>query len=358
MKKNILWLFLFLWTPSMLKAQLCNDNIVPNGGFEEFTSMGKPVGWYITTVLFPDKTEDKRPGSTGRYALKVYANGGTIKLVENGEDNVLNVKEGNSYILSFWHKSSNAGNKIQVSFSWYQDLTWKGRKRYDEVATATDWKKEEILVHVPGGGINKAGLMFRIYSGQGDIVLDDVCMIEAENQGGSLPIPKNFEGKAYQREIELTWDKAAEPDMEWEVFVDAERVAKVNTDFYTLENLDPGNNYKVKIRSVKGQEYSDYTEEINFKTRSLEKAVDSDERIPYLRTIRNDGVCTKELKLYYLDLAEKEAKISYKIDGVPVIPKNGMLKFSKEGRSILEIKIEETPERIWNITYRLAVQDK
>lgn len=358
MKKNILWLFLCLGTPLMIKAQLCDNNIIPNGGFEEFTTMGRPVGWYIPTVLFSEKVEDVCPGSTGQYALKVYANGGSMSLIKNGQGNVLEVQQGKSYILSFWHKGSNAGDKIQVSFSWYQDLTRKGKKSYDEVATVTDWKREEIVVEVPGGGINKAGLGFRIYRGQGDIIFDDVCMVEAENQGGSLPIPKSFEGKAYQREIELTWDKAADPDVEWEVFVDAECVAKVNTNFYTLENLELGNDYKVKIRSVKDREYSDYTEEINFKTRSLEKAVDSDERIPYLRTIGNNGVCTKEIKLYYLDLAEKEAKISYKIDGVPVFPENGMLKFPKEGRSVLEIKIEETPERIWNITYRLAVREK
>ena len=98
-------------------------------------------------------------------------------------------------------------------------------------------------------------------------------------------------------------------------------------------------------------------------TKNLEKSVDSEDRIPYLRTIEADATCKgRFLKLYYNELANPNAKISYKLDGKSVQPANNTLEFPIfEGyykKFQLEIHIDEGEGREWEILYNeLSVQN-
>ena len=87
----------------------------------------------------------------------------------------------------------------------------------------------------------------------------------------------------------------------------------------------------------------------------MSENADYEGRIPYLYTIREDGACPQTLRLYYNDLANPDALITYKIDGVSVTPEGSVLTFPSKGRHILQIEIEEAPERKWEIEYKLNV---
>ena len=58
---------------------------------------------------------------------------------------------------------------------------------------------------------------------------------------------------------------------------------------------------------------------------------------------------------HYNDLADPNARISYKIDGASVTPEGSSITFPNKGKHILQIEIEETPERKWEIEYKLNV---
>ena len=62
-----------------------------------------------------------------------------------------------------------------------------------------------------------------------------------------------------------------------------------------------------------------------------------------------------ELALYYHDLADPNAKITDRIDGKPVTPTDGNIVFPDKGMHFLQIEIEETPDRKWEIEYKLNV---
>ena len=67
------------------------------------------------------------------------------------------------------------------------------------------------------------------------------------------------------------------------------------------------------------------------------------------------GVARDVLKLYYNELANPNAKVSYKLDGVTIEPKDNTLEFPEfEGfykRFRLEVYIDEGEGREWEILY-------
>ena len=87
----------------------------------------------------------------------------------------------------------------------------------------------------------------------------------------------------------------------------------------------------------------------------MNTGIDKEDRVPYLYTVREVGTCPRTLRLFYHDLADPDAKIIYRVDGMPVTPVNGSIIFTGKGQHILQIEITETPERKWDIEYKLYV---
>ena len=87
----------------------------------------------------------------------------------------------------------------------------------------------------------------------------------------------------------------------------------------------------------------------------MNTGIDEEDRVPYLYTVREVGTCPRTLRLFYHDLADPDAKIIYRVDGMPVTPVNGSIIFTGKGQHILQIEITETPERKWDIEYKLYV---
>ncbi|WP_373833701.1 carbohydrate binding domain-containing protein [Bacteroides heparinolyticus] len=364
-RKLFLPIIIFISALSQVKAQNAADsNIIPNGGFEEWRpGTSKPVNWIIGNALSPEQvTGDTPPESKGMYALKIWANGGGISLTEE-----VSVKRKKKYTFSFWYKGTKPNHEIKVYFSWYDNGAYKGREQKLSVKTATNWKKEEFSIEIPENA-NKAGIELTPstdYSGIG-ISFDDVSLVAAENTSGgtsSLEAPKNMEVNVFQGEMEISWDKPANSDgMKWEVMFDDAMEALVSSNSYMKTKLKPNSRHRIKVRAVKGGEVSPYTEK-EATTEKMEQPEYSPDRIPYLRTLNPDGSCKgRFLKLYYNELANPNAEISYKLDGKPVIPLNDTLEFPTfDGyyKSFqLEIHINEGEGREWEILYNgLSVQN-
>ena len=161
--------------------------------------------------------------------------------------------------------------------------------------------------------------------------------------------------KAYQREADIQWNKSLLTDIEWEIRLDGQPPVRTTDVRYTLEQLEPGTEYTVKVRMVKGREHSAFST-LKFKTEPLAYSVDDPQRIPYLRTIRLDAVCNRELPLYYTDLASSEARISYKLNGTPVEPvENRLIIDTDRYTDQLEVQIDEGQGRQFRLIYFVNV---
>lgn len=358
--KIILPTILFMWAIIQLKAQgLESINIIPNGGFEKWKDTEQPIGWRIVSDI-PEQIQEKHPGGTGAYALKIWLNGGSIFMAQP-----VSVKAGKQYTFSFWYKGNIANNEIVVTSLWYEDGRIKSRGKILSVRTVKDeWKKAEGVVTIPeniyimGMGI-KARKAY-----EGYLLLDDVSMTlkegEKPNISPSPATPENLRIKAFQREMEISWNKATDPKIKWEVVVDGKVETVISENSYVKTKLNPGSEHLIKVRAINGKEYSQYAE-LKGVTEKMSKTENSEDRIPYLRTITTDGKCEgRFLKLYFNELANPNAKISYKLNGVAVQPKDNILEFPNfEGfykQFQLEIYIDEGDGREWEILYpQLAV---
>ncbi|MGI9527310.1 MAG: carbohydrate binding domain-containing protein [Weeksellaceae bacterium] len=342
-------------------SMLAQQNLIPNGGFEDYAG-DRPLNWTFSRFLNFEKSRDSHEGN---YAAKFYPNGGSIySVTQNYNYNAITVKPNSAYKFSFWYKgevldSYGASQKnILVSITWYKDNKRIKRDYFDgqEVLLTNLWQQKELIATVPIG-VNKAGISFIItQSNSGHILLDDVSMIFQKKLEAVAPVPSNVNAVAHQREIELTWNNEADPDIVWEVVVnDGEpKISAINR--FTIDDLKMKNNYRVKLRSKLGNEYSDYTNEINVTTNGLEYAVNDVERVPRLRTLGLDANVSSPIFLYFIDLAKEKAKIDYYIDGNLVTPKGKTLTFPKKGKQKLKVVIEESPSMKWELEYNITIK--
>lgn len=355
--KLLLPAIIFISAIIQAKAQDTESiNIIPNGGFEEWQDTRQPqlIGWRIASDLNSEQVQERRPEGAGTYALKVWLNGGSIYL-----DQPVAVEAGRRYALSFWYKGNIANNEIAVTLLWYDNGSIKSREKILSVRTVQDeWRKAEGTVTIPENvySMGMAVKTFRAY--QGYLLFDDISMVLKEGGPDISPIPDapgNLRIKAYQSEMEISWNKVTDEKMKWEVVFDGKVETVISGNSYVKTKLKPGSEHLIKVRAIKGKEFSPYVERKGV-TERMSKAENSEDRIPYLRTITAEGNCEgRFLKLYYNELANPDAKISYKLNGVAVEPKDNTLEFPEfEGfykRFQLEVYIDEGEGREWEILY-------
>ncbi len=189
-----------------------------------------------------------------------------------------------------------------------------------------------------------------------------LCLLEmTANAQTTLPVPENSRAEAYQREIVLKWKSSPIEGIQWEVVVDDQTPLVAKQNKYIVTGLTPDTEYVIKVRAVKGGEYSDFVTVNETKTKPLSRGVEDVRRIPYLWTLATRsnrwGTISKSenIGLFYNDLAVKDAKITYKIDGESVVPQGNYLIMEKAGKQQLTITIEETKDRVWTLMYNLKV---
>ena len=238
------------------------------------------------------------------------------------------------------------------------------------------WKEKYMIVDAPENAESVSiALMFPEMNG--DIAnfkvdIDDISMTLIKGHEGEPNLPKlvvpnaptaKSLGTTYiQREFAVQWEKSTDAVDGYEV-----EVAEVNgtatqnpttyktTDTsYTFEGMTPGKTYQVRVRSTKGEAKSEYSAAFKVQTKALGEF--TNEGIPFLSTVSEDGSAPQNLPLYFLELKNPEAKLTCFIDDQEVAPTNKILQFPSTGNHTLRIIVEEATDRIWELSYELNIK--
>lgn len=166
--------------------------------------------------------------------------------------------------------------------------------------------------------------------------------------------PTGLSAERFQHEIVLTWKNVA--DTRWEVVKDNEPPLLVATPSHTFTRLPHNRQHTFKVRAVRNDRVSEYAV-LEAATSDLQKKADDPMRIPYLRTIRFDGMTPRKLPLYFNELANENARIAYKFNGVPITPVGDHLLLSSSAyKDKLELDIDEGEGRRWKIVYLISLE--
>lgn len=181
-------------------------------------------------------------------------------------------------------------------------------------------------------------------------------LLWAQTEEDNELLPPDVTHTTYEHEIELKWEDDESEGVSWEVFVNGELFKTVTSRYCIIYGLDADTEQTIQVHAVKGEERAE-GEDIVIRTNKLKKEVNDLTRIPYLRTVELDGTCPRILPLYYNDLANAHATITYKLNGQVVKPQDNKLEIkSNSYRDRLEINIDEGEGRIWKLIYYLAVK--
>lgn len=166
--------------------------------------------------------------------------------------------------------------------------------------------------------------------------------------------PVGLNVQSFQHELVLTWQSGQ--DHLWEVQLDNDPPIRCPHPFHTFERLPHNHPFTIKLRAIRGEQASD-TATLHTATQNLNKAINDPDRIPYLRTIRIDGIAPRRLPLYFNELANPKAHITYKWNGQTMAPvDNHLLLSSSSYKDKLELHIDEGEGRTWNITYLISLE--
>lgn len=408
MTKRLYSLLLFFLCGFSLSsfAQL-GQNILPNGGFEDYgttptkitsTRAGEPADddsddsddsdgsdddskennspeylgsslklqfWYVNGTLYPQRTNDAH---SGKYAIIFYPNGGSF-FSRDADFNPyhLRVKGGATYRLTYWYKGQKMKNNVITTIDWLRGgtkLKKDERKATADLATniSETWQKKEIIFEAPRNA-DHAGVGFYLnddaetQAAGGFIQMDDISLVMIAEPAEIIKLlpPTDLKAKAQQREILLSWSPVEQAKAQYEVSVNGELKTTTSEVKCLLTHLEPNTNYTITIATRLGEERSEKTAQLAVKTEQLDRGVNDKTRIPHLYMIRENGTCPRRLPLYWRDLAENAAKITYEIDDQAVQPDGDFLIFSSAGNHVLRIVVVETPEREWTLEYVLQV---
>lgn len=304
----------------------------------------------------------------------MYGNGGSFYTIDRAV-----VTAGEEYELSYWYKgkltksidSNEITKNITVSVDWYDGVDNPDTGIYsnmisstkftldsDKVITDEDkWQEKKFTVRAPTGA-KHAEIKFKIWRGGGYVLIDDVTLIPTKEPVVQIPTPNNVQADVFQREITLNWEKPTGEGITWEVLVNEQEPAiKTTTNSLVLDNLAPNTLYNIKVRAVKENNHSEY-KIISQKTKALNFEENNQGRVPYLRTLSDNVTTSKELSLYFTDLANKNAKISYFLNNVEIKPANDKkLHFTQTGEQKFKVVIEEAPDKIWETEYNLTINN-
>ncbi|MDO4692563.1 MAG: hypothetical protein Q4A64_06805 [Porphyromonadaceae bacterium] len=384
MKKIALALALSgLLSSGSLWGQADNQNLWFNPGFEELETGNPniPLRWNIPVDIQPLRAG--APLSNDNP----HTEKNCIELIPSSKDVYLTLwdskrdwlqkyeaKDGDTFELSYWHRGELIRPTLTVWIRYYN-----GKDKYSfigeqiipnsAVQPSGDWKqhtlrfaisKEHLKADKKGEEITSFDVMLRMHSYTGSkdpksIFLDDFSLSKIVVKPPiQVPMPTGVQVSPYEREIELSWDKGLDKEVSWEVTL-GEQTHKTAEARYILTGLEPQKEYVIKVRSVKGDAYSEYRE-IKVSTSLILKDEQDETRLPYLRTLSPVGTANQTINLFYSDLYHaSNAKFTYWIDDQETSPKGYQLTFPKKGKQELKVRIEETPTQVWILTYNLDI---
>lgn len=375
---------LLLLGVSGLKAQ--QTNLLLNANFEEeHVWKAANARQYVANHWSTEQRIDPSLSPNGRSgkALQIIPNRITAEVkaikttVVNNElvtdANYIPITPGSGYTLTFWYKVGQGATKyasLGLRFTWAkadgeevsiagQNGAMLGTRRLN----SKEWKQEtfEFTAPTSNADIRRLGLMLRLTNTDGDpILFDDLSLIETRPATPPAPaapaVPTELKAtNKFQRELELSW-AAGTAGTTWELQVDNAEPITLSKNSHTLEDLDPNTSYAIKVRAKANNVTSDWTQVLNVQTADYTERPESTARVPHLRTISEEGTCPQNLLLYYNDLANKAANISYKVDGISITPQGKTLSFPKTGKQVLSIEIVESADKSWTLEYNVNVQ--
>ena len=340
----------------------------PNDGFIPVNSKAQ----YLISFLYRGNYPKNSAGSPmisqkiGYVSLTWKAKPGT-KLRLNGKDLPM---QGNS-----WRDDRRQGNsQIKDEQAAYRSeiigLDLKG--------DLAKWKEKYMVVEAPE---NAESVQFSFqFPGENQEVanflidIDNVSMTLIEGKEGEpnlpklvtpkVPTAKSLGGMNYiQREFAVQWEKSTDAVDGYEVEVaevngTATQSPKTYTTTgtsYTFEGMEPGKTYQVRVRSTKGEAKSEYSEAFKVQTKALGEF--TQDGIPFLSTVNEDGSAPQNLPLYFMELKNPKAKLTCFIDDQEVTtPTNKILQFPSTGNHTLRIIVEEAEDRIWELSYELNIK--
>ena len=282
------------------------------------------------------------------------------ELPMNGDSWQDDRKPGNSYIKD----SQTAFNSKLIGMDFNQN---------DPLA----WREKYMVVDAPENAESvSVALMFPEMNGDVanfKVDIDDISMTLIKDHEGEPNLPKLVAPKTptdkslgttyIQREFAVQWEKSTDAVDGYEV-----EVAEVNGTAtqnpktytttgtsYTFEGMEPGKTYQVRVRSTKGEAKSEYSKAFQVTTKALGEF--TQDGIPFLSTVREDGSAPQNLPLYFMELKNPAAKLTCFIDDQEVTtPTNKILKFPSTGNHTLRIIVEEAKDRIWELSYELNIK--
>ncbi len=349
MKRIILLVSIFII--SILNAQ----NLIENGGFEQtrfHLSTVKFNGWeftYLNQVI--------GEAHSGKNSAKVY-NSGAFRLSKYGRLNVIPIERKAEYTLTFWYKGESM-KEVEPSVQWYDRNGKKISNSDNETSTRSyaprNWKKQKYTFIAPSSAV-KAGITFKFYGMNGSVTIDDISFEKTGKALSNIQVPSGFKTITHQREIDLLWNpETEENNVKWELVINGKSVI-LDKNYYNLTNLEPNTKYVIKLKTIIGNDSSDFTEDRTVWTKSITYSESDPNRVPHLRTLGTYGSCPKNIKLFYNDLYNPKAEIKYFIDEQYIDVKGDDFTFPKTGKQTLKVIIKEKEGYEWELEYNLNIK--
>lgn len=357
----------------------------------------QPLYWYIKTSsialhTIELKPEYRRPGTSGQYGMMVKPAEEALDLRNvkwdwGRDDYKLELKPNTEYKYAFWVRSKHGKGKLQITLEFGRKAWAKSKinspiKVNTPINTTKEWQKvvgtfttpshEEVgnsqfIISLVEGIWETSPGQFETeeyYFDDASLYLATEAPIDAPKP--TLPQATNVASKAYQREIEFSWNSTAKSNaVTWEIYLndtDKPHVTTKDTRI-VLTGLKPNTEYKIKIRGIKGKDFSEWHEE-TIKTQAISIAIDDPNRTPYLRTITMSGQVPIKLPLYFNDLYADNAKITATVDGLPAQIVDNHIQFKWQQptgehyqRHTVVIKVDEGNGKTFTLTYYLTVTD-
>lgn len=143
-------------------------NLLPNGGFEQIDSDGKPAGWTIAKPIALDR-DVKRSGTV---SMRITSD---TRSINNINKFYLHLKPNTNYTLIAWAKTGDISGEPGAQAYPYEFeaasgqnmMTWTGTK---------DWSEQRVILRTGDDG--KGRINLRMYGATGTAWFDDLQLLE------------------------------------------------------------------------------------------------------------------------------------------------------------------------------------
>lgn len=354
-------------TTQLFAQQRNTSNLIQNPGFEE--GANGQEGWSISSSIWALEEKNDPKGGSRCLRLNVASSGMVTRKKADASIEQYAIEGADGFTFTYWYRGNFTKTELQTRVRYYT-------KAGDEIAkfeqvipgsgitsATNEWVQKEVVIptSIPSGeAVSHIAVMLEFkgrWNAAGTIDIDDLSLMRTYNK----PLivvnkPTKLEAAAYQREAELTWEGSIDPEVSWEVQADGKSYT-TKTPSYILTGLEPQREYNIKVVAKKEDVTSDAAE-LKVSTQSPYRSKDDEERIPYLRTItRSEGQVRKTINLFYNDLYNGNAKITYYFDGVEIKPTGYQLTFPATGKHTLKVRIEESASEVWTLNYNLNINE-